>query len=127
MLLVGRQEGHPACKKTEWWDVGIVISQVMCLGHGVDLHMAQLMPLPLTISCSSKSRLVLPFWCQLIRVVPDKIQEAHKMVVCVCACLPQSMRVLSSVLIAQAVFLLECVHTYTDIENHPHIGYHLRR
>jgi len=26
------------------------------------LHMAQLMPLPLTISCSSKSRLVLPEW-----------------------------------------------------------------
>ena len=25
MLLVGRQEGHPACKKTEWWDAGIVI------------------------------------------------------------------------------------------------------
>ena len=25
MLLVGRQEGHPACKKTEWWDVGVVI------------------------------------------------------------------------------------------------------
>jgi len=24
-LLVGRQEGHPACKKTEWWDVGMVI------------------------------------------------------------------------------------------------------
>jgi len=23
-LLVGRQEGHPACKKTEWWDVGVV-------------------------------------------------------------------------------------------------------
>ena len=19
-LLVGRQEGHPACKKTDWWD-----------------------------------------------------------------------------------------------------------
>jgi len=31
---------------------------VMCLGQGSDLHMAQLMPLPLTISCSSKSRLV---------------------------------------------------------------------
>jgi len=26
------------------------------------LHMAQLMPLPLTESCSSKSRLVLPSW-----------------------------------------------------------------
>jgi len=25
MLLVGRQEGHPACKKTEWWDVGVVV------------------------------------------------------------------------------------------------------
>jgi len=24
-LLVGRQEGHPACKKTEWSDVGVVI------------------------------------------------------------------------------------------------------
>jgi len=33
---------------------------VMCLGQGADLNMAQLMPLPLTISCSSKSRLVLP-------------------------------------------------------------------
>jgi len=29
------------------------------------LHMAQLMPLPLTISCSSKSRLVLPSWFYL--------------------------------------------------------------
>jgi len=55
MLLVGLQEWHPACKQTEWWDAGVV----MCLGHGADLHMAQLMPLPLTISCSSKSRLVL--------------------------------------------------------------------
>jgi len=24
-LLVGRQEGHPACKKTEWWGTGMVI------------------------------------------------------------------------------------------------------
>jgi len=30
-----------------------------------DLHMAQLMPLPLSISCSSKSRLVLPSWFYL--------------------------------------------------------------
>jgi len=53
MLLVGRQEGHPPVK-TEWWDAGVVI----CLGWGVDLHMAQLMPLRLTISCSIKSCLV---------------------------------------------------------------------
>jgi len=25
MLLVGQQEGHPACKKTEWWGAGVVI------------------------------------------------------------------------------------------------------
>jgi len=49
-LLVGRQEGHLACKKTEWWDGGVVI----CLEQGADLHMAQLMPLPLTVSCFSK-------------------------------------------------------------------------
>ena len=49
-LLVGRQEGHPACKKTEWWGAGVVI----CLELGADLHMAQLMSLPLTVSCFSK-------------------------------------------------------------------------
>jgi len=49
-LLVGRQEGHPACKKTEQWGAGMVI----CLEQDADLHMAQLMPLPLTVSCFSK-------------------------------------------------------------------------
>jgi len=54
MLLVGRQEGHPACKKTERWGAGMVI----CLEQGADLHTAQLMPLSLA---SVKYRLVLPF------------------------------------------------------------------
>ena len=27
-LLVGRQEGHPACKKLEWWGAGVVICLV---------------------------------------------------------------------------------------------------
>jgi len=66
MLLVGRQEEHPACKKTEWWVAGVVI----CLERDADLHMAQLMPLPLTVSVLVKSRLVLPFW--LTRVVLEK-------------------------------------------------------
>jgi len=44
--LVGWQEVHPACKKLEWWGAGMVI----CLEQGADLHMAQLMPLPLTVS-----------------------------------------------------------------------------
>jgi len=28
MLLVGRLEGHPACKKTKWWGAGMVICLV---------------------------------------------------------------------------------------------------
>jgi len=34
-LIVRRQEGHPPCKNTEWWDAGVVI----CLGRSADLHM----------------------------------------------------------------------------------------
>jgi len=56
-LLVGRQEGHPACKKPEWWGAGVVI----CLERGAELHMAQLMPLPLTVSCFSKIQIVFTF------------------------------------------------------------------
>jgi len=46
-LLVEWQEGHLACKKTEWLGAGMVI----CLELGVDLHIAQVTPLPLTVSC----------------------------------------------------------------------------
>ena len=48
-LLVGRQEGHPAYKNLSGWGAGMVI----CLERGADLHMAQLMPLPLTVTCFS--------------------------------------------------------------------------
>jgi len=56
-LLVGRQEGHPAWKKTEWWGAGVVV----CLERGADLHMAQPMPLPLTASCFSKFQIGFTF------------------------------------------------------------------
>ena len=46
--LGGRKGIRPV--KTEWWGAGLVI----CLERGADLHMAQLMPLPLTVSCFSK-------------------------------------------------------------------------
>jgi len=55
--LVGWQEGHPACKKTEWWGAGMVF----CLERGADLHMAQLMPLPLPVSCFSKTKIEIGF------------------------------------------------------------------
>ena len=56
-LLVGRQEGHAACTKTEWWGASMTI----CLECSADLHMAQLMPLPLTVSCSSKIQIGFTF------------------------------------------------------------------
>ena len=74
-LLVGQQEGHPACKK---------------LGGGVlawfsvwnKVHMAQLVPLPLTVYCFSKMQICLPLWYRLTRVVPEK----GPLNGCVCAC-----------------------------------------
>jgi len=63
MLLVGRQEGHPACKK-----LGGGMLEWLCLVQGADLHVAQLMPLPVTISCFSKSRLASPFWFTFLEV-----------------------------------------------------------
>jgi len=57
MLLVGRQEGHPACKKTEWWGAGVFVS----LEQGADMHIAQLMPLPHTVSCFSKIQIGFTF------------------------------------------------------------------
>ena len=66
-LLVGRQEGHPACKNWVvgcWW--GYVWSEVQtciwpswCHCHSLSL-------------ASVKSRLVLPFWYWLTWVVPEK-------------------------------------------------------
>ena len=94
MLLVWWQEGHPACKKTEWWGAGVVI----CLELGAYLHVAQLMPLPLTISCFSESRLVLPFWYRLTRVVLEK----GPLNGCVCVCVFVLERFLSSVLVHSA-------------------------
>jgi len=53
--------------KTEWWDANMAI----CLGLGADLHMAQLMPLPLTIFATLNPDwfLVLLFWYCLTLVL----------------------------------------------------------
>jgi len=67
-LLVGRQEGHPAYKN---WAVG-------CWRGYLSGARCRLASLPSRFHCHSlslasvKSRLVLPFWYQLTRVVPDK-------------------------------------------------------
>ena len=53
--LGGRKGIRPV--KTEWWGAGVVIG----LERGADLHMAQLMPLPLTVSCFSKIQIGFTF------------------------------------------------------------------
>ena len=67
-LLVGQQEGHPACKKLSggvlawlsvWSEVQTWICSSWCHCHSLSL-------------ASVKSRLVLPFWYRLTCVVPEK-------------------------------------------------------
>ena len=53
--LGGRKGIRPV--KTEWSGAGVVI----WLERGADLHMAQLMPLPLTVSCFSKIQIGFTF------------------------------------------------------------------
>ena len=74
-LLVGRQEGHPACKKMSggvlvwlsvWSKVQTCIWSSWCHCHSLSV-------------ASVKSRLVLPFWYQLAQVVPGAVKR-----VCVC-------------------------------------------
>ena len=67
-LLVGQQEGHPACKKTEWWGAVVVI----CLQRDADLHTTQLMPLPLTVSCFSKIQIVFTILVPALPCSPGK-------------------------------------------------------
>ena len=79
-LLVGQQEEHQACKKLSggvlawlsfWCKVQTFIWPSWCHCHSLSL-------------ASVKSRLALPFWYWLTRVVPDK--EPLNVCVCVCVC-----------------------------------------
>ena len=75
-MLVGRQKGRPACKKNcggvlAWLSVWNEM-QTCIWPSGFHCHSMSL--------ASVKSRLVLPFWYWLTRVVPDK----GPLNVCVC-------------------------------------------
>ena len=61
--------------KSEWWGAGVVV----CLERGADLHMAQLMPRPLTVSCFGKIQIGFTF------LVPAHPGSPGKRV-CVCVC-----------------------------------------
>jgi len=69
--------------KTEWWGAGVVI----CLERDADLHTAQLMPRPLTVSCFSKIQIVFTF---LVPAYPGS--PADKGPLNGCACVTHSLR-----------------------------------
>ena len=77
--LGGRKDIRPV--KTEWWGAGMVV----CLDRGADLHMAQLMPLPLTVSCFSKIQIGFTF---LVSAHPGSPGKRAVKRVCVCVYIP---------------------------------------
>jgi len=76
---LGGMKGIRPVKKTEWWGAGMVI----CLEWGADLHMAQLMPLPLTVSCFSKIQIGFTF---LVPAHPGSLGQRAVKRVCMCVC-----------------------------------------
>ena len=83
--------GRKCIQPVKIWLVGA--GMVICLERDADLHMAQLMPLPLTVSCFGKIQMGFTF------LVPAHVgstgQRAVKQVcvyVCVCACVHACVR-----------------------------------
>ena len=73
--------GHPACKN---WVVGCW--RVLWLERSADLHLAQaaqLMPLPLTVSCFSKIQIGFTF---LVSADPGSPGQRAVKRMCVCVC-----------------------------------------
>ena len=56
---------------------------VICLERGADLHMAQMMPLPLTVSCFSEIQTGFTF---LVPAHPSSPGQRAIKLVCVCVC-----------------------------------------
>ena len=58
---------------------------VICLELGANLHMAQLMPLPLTVSCFNKIQIAFTFLVPADPGSPGK-RAVKRVCVCVCVC-----------------------------------------
>ena len=98
-------------KKTEWWGAGVVV----CLEQGADLHMAQLMPLPLTVSCFGKIQTGFTF------LVPAHLGSPRKRAVkrvCVCVLCLLMHRVHTG---RAPSYLHNCVIASADITSRPRL------
>jgi len=65
---------------------------VVCLERGADLHTAQLMPLPFTVSCSSKIQIGFTFLVSAHLGSPGQ-RAVKRVCVCVCVCVRVRVRV----------------------------------
>jgi len=81
---------------------------VICLERGADLHLAQLMPLPLTVFCFSKIQIGSTF------LVPAHLGSPSKkglLNVCVCVCAFACVRVCVRACVCVSVCLCLCIFT----------------
>jgi len=107
-LLVGLQEGHPACKKK--LSGGVVI----CLELGADLHIAQLMLLPLTVSCFSEIQIGFTFLVPAHQVSPG--QRAVKWMCMVSSLYFDGFRYTFVVFytLMQKIYCVNCMSTFRE-------------
>jgi len=73
---LGVRKGIQPVKKLQWWGSGVVI----CLERGADLRSAQLIPLPLTVSCFGKIQIGFTFLVGLLAYPGSPEQRAVKRV-----------------------------------------------
>ena len=92
---------------------------VICLERDADLHMAQLMPLPLTVSCFSKIQIGFTFLVLAHLGTPRK-RAVKRVCVCVCVCVGVCVSVCLSLetkvkcVFSLVTHLLVCLHIPTD-------------
>ena len=84
---------------------------VICLARGADLHMVQLMLLPLTVSCFSEIHIGFTYLVPFARVVPEKRTVKRACVrgcvrACVRGCVHACVRVYLWVVLLYATWLL---------------------
>ena len=83
---------------------------VVCLERGANLHMAQLVPLPLTVSCSSKIQIDFTF---LVQAHPGSPGQRAVKRVCVCVCFPvMSVSNLNKLFLLLSVSNVLCMHAH---------------
>ena len=82
---------------------------VICLERGADLHMAQLMPLPLTVSCFSKIQIGFAF---LVPDLPGSPGQRAVKLVCVCVRATQQGRHGAAMLPGASITVATCIFKY---------------